>query len=132
MAFRSKLQIDGGKEFDVLNCNYSFRRDVDAKGRPSSSVYGGNIYITVESTTKVSLFDKMSTQFKPNTGTVTFKKDDEDATLKELKWKNGYIVELGEGMQVVGEHPMLITLTISAQEITFGDAILEQNWPELN
>jgi hypothetical protein len=60
------------------------------------------------------------------------KKDDEDATLKELKWENGYIVNLEEGIHVVGDHPMLITLTISAQKFTFGDAILEQNWPELN
>jgi hypothetical protein len=49
-----------------------------------------------------------------------------------LKWENGYIVNLDEGIQIVGDHPMLITMTISAQKITFGEALLEQNWPELN
>jgi hypothetical protein len=131
MAFRANLNFEG-EDFDVINCKYSVERDVDSKGRPSSNLYGAKIVVTVESTSKISLFDKMASQFKPNSGTISFKKDDEDATLKELKWENGYIVSLEEGIHVVGDHPMLITLTVSAQKFTFGDAILEQNWPELN
>jgi hypothetical protein len=130
MAFRANLSFEG-EDFDVIKCNYSVERDVDSKGRPSSNLYGAKISVTVESTSKISLFDKMASQFKPNTGTISFKKDDEDATLKELKWENGYIVSIEEGIAIVGEHPMLITLTVSAQKFTFGDAILEQNWPEL-
>jgi len=130
MAFRATLSYEG-EEFDIIQCNFSLNRDVDSKGRPSSNLYGAKINITVESTSKVSLFEKMASQFKPNSGTISFKKDDEDATLKELKWENGYIVNLEEGIHVVGDHPMLITMSISAQKITFGDAVLEQNWPEL-
>lgn len=130
MSFRANLNFEG-EDFDVIKCDYSIERDVDSKGRPSSNLYGGQIHITVESTSKVSLFDKMASQFKPNTGTISFKKDDEDATLKELKWKNGYIIGLEEGMHIVGDTPMLITITISAQSISVGDALFEQNWPEL-
>lgn len=39
MAFRATLTF-GGKDFDVLSCNYSLKRDVDSKGRPSSNIYG--------------------------------------------------------------------------------------------
>ncbi|MDR0796407.1 MAG: type VI secretion system needle protein Hcp [Tannerella sp.] len=130
MAFRATLSYEG-EEFDVIKTNFTVCRDVDSKGRPSSNLYGAKINITVESTDKVSLFEKMASQFKPNSGSIAFKKDDEDATLKELKWENGYIVNLEEGIHVVGDHPMLITMTVSAQKITFGDGILEQNWPEL-
>ena len=130
MSFRANLSFEG-EEFDVIKCDYTIERDVDSKGRPSSNLYGGQIHITVESTSKVSLFDKMASQFKPNTGTISFKKDDEDATMKELKWNNGYIIGLDEGMQITGDTPMLITLTISAQSITIGEAIFEQNWPEI-
>ena len=49
MAFRSSLNL-GGKEYDVLECNYSLKRDVDSKGRPSSNIYGGKITVRVEST----------------------------------------------------------------------------------
>jgi len=131
MSFRANLSFEG-EDFDVIKCDYAVERDVDSKGRPASNLYGGKINITVESTTKVSLFDKMASQFKPNTGTITFKKDDDDATMKELKWENGYIVNIDEGMTTVGELPMLITLTISAQSFTIGDAVFTQNWPELS
>jgi hypothetical protein len=131
MSFRATLKLEG-EDFDVIRCNYSVRRDVDSKGRPASNLYGGKINITVESSSKISLFDKMASQFRPNTGTISFKKDDDEATLKELKWENGYIVNLEEGMQIEGDHPMLITITISAQKFTIGEAVFEQNWPELN
>lgn len=131
MSFRANLNFEG-EDFDVIKCDYTIERDVDSKGRPSSNLYGGKVHITVESTSKISLFDKMASQFKPNTGTIAFKKDDEDATLKELKWENGYIIGIEEGMTIVGDTPMLTTITISAQSLSIGDAVFEQNWPELN
>ena len=57
MAFRANLAFEG-ENFDVLKCEYSVKRDVDSKGRPSSNLYGAIIKIVVESTSKISLFDK--------------------------------------------------------------------------
>lgn len=130
MSFRASLNFEG-KDYDVLKCSYSIEREVDSKGRPSSGLYGGKIYITVESTTDVSVIEKMATQFKPNTGTIIFKKNDEDSKMKELKWENGYIISFKEGIEIVGEIPMAIEFVISAQKLTIGDAIFEQNWPEM-
>jgi hypothetical protein len=130
MSFRANLDFEG-KTFDVIKCHYTIEREVDSKGRPSSNLYGGKVYITVESTTDVSLIEKMSTQFKPNAGTITFKKGDEDAKMKELKWENGYIVGYHEGIEIIGEIPMSTEFVISAQKITIGEAIFEQNWPEM-
>ncbi|MDR3338881.1 MAG: type VI secretion system needle protein Hcp, partial [Candidatus Symbiothrix sp.] len=115
MSFRANLNFEG-KDYDVIKCYYTIEREVDSKGRPSSNLYGGKIHLSVESTTDVSLIDKMATQFKPNTGSITFKKNDEDAKMKELKWENGYIVEFKEGIQIVGEVPMLTEFVISAQK----------------
>jgi len=130
MSFRANLSFEG-KEFDVIKCHYSVEREVDSKGRPSSNLYGGKVYIKVESTTDVSIIEKLATQFKPNTGTITFKKSDEDAKMKELKWENGYVVEYKEGIEIVGEFPMTTTFVISAQKLTIGEAVFEQNWPEM-
>lgn len=47
MAFRATLSF-AGKEFDVLDCTYSLKRDVDSKGRPSSNIYGGQIRLHVD------------------------------------------------------------------------------------
>lgn len=130
MSFRASLSFEG-KEFDVIQCDYAIEREVDSKGRPSSNLYGGKITMLVESTDDITLIDKMASQFKPNTGTITFKKDDEDAKMKELKWENGYIIDLEEGLEIVGDIPMGIRFTVSAQTLTIGDAEFKQNWPEM-
>jgi len=130
MSFKANLNFEG-KDYDVIKCHYTIEREVDSKGRPSSGLYGGKIYITIESTTDVSVIEKMATQFKPNTGTITFKKNDEDSKMKDLKWENGYIIGFKEGIAIVGEIPMATEFVISAQKLTIGDANFEQNWPEM-
>ena len=58
MAFRATLSF-AGKEFDVLDCTYSLKRDVDSKGRPSSNIYGGQIRLHVESTDDTSILENI-------------------------------------------------------------------------
>jgi hypothetical protein len=129
MAFQAKLKI-GSKEFDVISVNYSFHRDVDSKGRPASGVYGGAVNLVVESTADTSILEAMvNNQFKPQDGTVTFKKSDEDSKMKELSFSKGYIVQYTEGLDTVGAQQMLIHFTVSAQTIKVGSADHVNDWP---
>lgn len=128
MAFRATLSL-GGKEFDVLDCDYSLRRDVDSKGRPASNIYGGKVRVHVESTEDTSILEQMVSQFKPISGSIVFKKGDEEAKMKELVWENGYIVEFEENIDVIGNKPMTLTFVVSAQVLKVGSAQFEQNWP---
>lgn len=129
MAFKATCKV-GSKEFDVISCDYAFRRDVDSKGRPSSGVYGGTVNLTVESTDDTSIIESMVNQYKPIDGTVTFKKSDEDAKLKELSWTKGYIINFQESLDITGAQPMLIHFTVSAQEIKIGNADHKNDWPK--
>ena len=128
MAFRSTLNL-GGKEYDVLDCSYSLKRDVDSKGRPSSNIYGGKITVRVESTEDTTILETMVNQFKPFNGSIEFKKGDEEGKMKELTFENAYIIEFAEGIDIVGPAPMSISVTISAQTIKIGGAEYEENWP---
>jgi len=128
MAFRATLKI-AGKEFDVLTCGYKLERDVDTKGRPASNIYGGKIKIHVESTEDTSLLESMVNQFNPISGSVLFKKGDEEAKMKELEWENGYITSFEENIDIVGSKPMSIKMEVSAQVLKIGNAQFEQNWP---
>lgn len=128
MAFRATLNL-AGKEFDVLDCDYKLERDVDAKGRPASNIYGGKLRVRVESTEDTSILEQMVNQFKPITGSVIFKKGDEEAKMKELTWENGYIISFEESIDVVGARPMATTFVVSAQVLKIGGAQYEQNWP---
>lgn len=93
MAFKASFKFSDSREFDVLRWDVKFNRDVDPKGRPASDIYGGKIYVEVESTPDTIVLDKMFKQYQPVNGSIVFKKADEDAKMKELVFENGYVVE---------------------------------------
>ena len=99
MPFKATVEI-GRKELDVLKCDYEFRRDVDSKGKPSSGVYGGTINLSVESTDDTSIVESLVNQYKPIDGTITFKKSDENAKMKEVSWEKGYFIHLRKGIDI--------------------------------
>ena len=108
MAFRASLELNN-KEFDVLYSNYEFSRNTDPKGMPSSSVLGGRVKATIESTEDTSVIEAMlNSPFKPVEGKIIYKKTEEDAKMKE----------------------MTITITFSAEEIIVGSAALDNRWPK--
>lgn len=130
MSFRASLEMNG-ETMDVLLCDYEFSRETDKKGRVSSGVYGGRITFEVESTASTGVIETMlNSQFKPFDGAITFKKTDEDAKLKELTFTNSYIVFYREVLEVIGERPMYMRFTVSAETITIGNATHENRWPQ--
>ncbi|MFL1895026.1 type VI secretion system tube protein TssD [Aquimarina sp. 2-A2] len=130
-SFRAALEL-GGKEFDVLATEYAFSRDTDKKGKISSNVYGGRINITIESTSDTSVIEAMlNSQFKSVEGKIIFKKSEEDAKMKEVEFRNGYIVYYKENLNVNGDIPMTINFTISAEEMTIGNATIDNRWPAM-
>lgn len=132
MAFNASFKFSDSKEFDVLNWHIKFNRDTDPKGRPSSGIYGGKVYVEVESTPDTIVLGKMFKEYQPVNGSIVFKKADEDAKMKELTFENGYVVDYEEALCVANEYPMTIKFVISAQKVAIDDAQFEQNWPENN
>lgn len=130
MSFSTKLKIGSKEPVDVIKCDYALHRDVDAKGKPSSGVYGGTINVAIASTDDTSIVESMVNQYKPISGTITFKKGDEDAKMKELSWENGYVIRYQEGIDSVGSQPMQIEFTISAEKIKIGNAEHTNTWPK--
>ena len=130
-SFRATLEM-GGKEYDVLYSNYEFSRSTDSKGRPSSSISGGRVSVTVESTEDTTALESMvNSQFKPIDGKIVYKKTDEDAKMKEIEFKNAYIVHYKETLDTTNEVPMTIAMTFSAESITVGNAELDTRWPRV-
>ena len=126
--FNATLKFKG-KEFDIRYVDYSIERDVDAKGRPASHLYGGLIRIIIESTEDTTILENMVTQFNPHNGTIEYKKGDEEAVMKELNWEQGYIIKFKETADVEGKKAMVIDFTVSAKILKVGNAVFEQSWP---
>ena len=130
MSFKAKLTL-GSKKFDVLHCSYSLRRDVDAKGRPSSGVYGGTIQFEIESTDDVSIIESMTNnQHKAIKGDVVFMQRESTAEMKKLQFEDAYVIQYSEALDSVGSNPMTINFVLSARKLVLGNAQHENEWPK--
>ena len=132
LRYLKKIFYNSVAELRVLRWDVKFNRDVDPKGRPASDIYGGKIYVEVESTPDTIVLDKMFKQYQPVNGSIVFKKADEDAKMKELVFENGYVVEYEEALNVANPYPMTIKFAISAQTVKMDEATFVQDWPENN
>jgi hypothetical protein len=129
MSFSSKLKV-AGKELNILNFNYLLKQETDATGRPSSVTRGGKITITLESTGETTFFEWMSNNFERKDGSIVLVKRDNNATLKELKFKEAYLVEYAENFDSTGQNPLSETITLSAKELDLGNGKHVNEWPK--
>jgi len=130
MSYRAEIDV-AGKIMDILSCEFEFNRDIDSKGRASSRVYGGQFTVQVESTANTMLLEQMlNNQYLPFDGSVVFYKGDEDdAEMKKLEFKRAYMIHFNEKLDILGKNPMLIELTITAEELLMGPAAYNGGWP---
>ena len=128
MSFTSKFKTSSGKERNILSVEYAMLQETDKTGRPSSVTRGGKIFITVEGTGETDLFEWMTNSFERKDGVIKFIKRDSDATLKELKFTEAYIVKYTENFDASGENPLTETLVLSAREIELGNAKHTNDW----
>jgi hypothetical protein len=127
MSFKVKLKV-AGKEINVLSCNYALKQETDPTGRPSSITRGGKLTLTVESTGDTSNFEWMTNNFERKDGSIVFIKRDTDATLKELKFKEAYMVEYRENFDGSNDAPVTETFTLSAKSIELGSGQHVNEW----
>ena len=128
MSFTSKFKISSGRERNILSGAYAMLQETDPTGRPSSVTRGGKIHLTVEGTGETDLFEWMTNSFERKDGSIVFKKRDSDATLKELKFKEAYIVKYTENFDSTGENPLTESFVLSAKEIELGNAMHINEW----
>ncbi|GGN08908.1 hypothetical protein GCM10010967_50870 [Dyadobacter beijingensis] len=123
-SFDAYFTWDGGPSGDgiaVISCSYSLSQSTDDKGRVSSKVYGGNVFIQVDSSSasdSQSLWEWMvDPDGKKASAKVTFKNVDEEQTQKELELTDVYCVQYSESFVETGSMPMTTSITLSAREI---------------
>jgi hypothetical protein len=126
-SYSASFEIDGNK-FQVITCNYSFGQSMDAKGQPSSDILGGSISLQIAANDDSSIIGWMIDPNGKKNGSIVFKRSDQDSTLKEVKFEEGFCVGYSESFTANAQMPMTITLNITAKKISVGDATLEKKW----
>ena len=135
MAVNARLTLDSLKDVRIIDFSYHFNRDIDASGRPSGAVRGGTIQLTIESTKSAFLAVWMTTQTgKTKSGHITIQDDDDDnKSVKKIKFDDSFIVQFGEHFSWQGGENMLESFTVSAHKITIegdgGPAEFQNEWP---
>lgn len=127
MSFKAQFKA-ANLELTVLDCQYNLAQEIDATGRPSSITRGGTITVTVEGTADTALFEWMCNSFERKDGSVVFFKRDSDATLKELKFKEAYLIYFSETFSHESSNPLKVVFTLSAKEITLGNGTHTNAW----
>ncbi|MYY27264.1 type VI secretion system tube protein TssD [Elizabethkingia anophelis] len=127
MSFKAKLKV-AGKEYNILKVSYGLFQETDATGRPSTVARGGKIDVVLEGTGATDLFEWMTNSFERKDGSIVFAKRDSDATLKELKFTEGYLVKHNEDFDSNGDNPLTEAFTISARKIEMGTGAYENEW----
>jgi len=126
-SFSATFKLDG-TEYDVMTCNYSFGQATDEKGRPASDVQGGNISVQIAVSDDSAVMGWMIDPYAKKNGSIVFKRIDQDSTLKEVQFEDGYCVGYSESFNANAASAMTMTLNISARKVTVGDASHEKKW----
>ncbi len=127
MSFKAKFKV-AGKERTILSVNYGLKQETDATGRPSTISRGGKIEITVEGTGETDLFEWMTNSFERKDGSIVYLKRDSEATLKEVKFEEAYIVNYKENFDSEGDNPLTETFVISAKAVEVGTGKHVNEW----
>ena len=127
MSFKAIMNL-AGKDYTVLNVSYGLFQETDATGRPSTVSRGGKIDVTIKGTGATDFFEWMTNSFERKEGSIKFLKRDSEATLKELKFTEAYLVKHKERFDSTGDNPLTETFTISARKIEMGSGAYENEW----
>ena len=71
----------------------------------------------------------MMDAYKHKDGKITFYKRDSEQKMKEVSFKDGYVISYTETFTNMGENPMSEHFVISAKELKVGDAEHKNEWP---
>lgn len=131
MSYKAILNISGSKsgnsEFDVLSCHFNFRRDIDSRGKITSSLKDGLIHVEIESSESAKFFGYIGTN-EELSGKITFYKPDSDQRLKQIEFKTAFLAQYSESMVATGNVSMTTNITISAQSITLEGENVMWDW----
>ncbi len=127
MSFSARLKVDG-VDARVLECSYTLNRDVDFSGRPSGDVRGGRVLVSIEGSENTGFYEWLIDPYALKDGSIIFKKKDDDATSKELQFKDAYLIRRTENFTQTGDNPLVETLEFSARELTLGGGTHENEW----
>ncbi len=125
MALQGSLKILGQKNtYDIIQCEYSFRQNVDDTGKPSSRPRGGVIKFIMPATSDDDVFFYKWMIHKTQVESGLFRfcvfSANNKRSYKSVQFLNAYCIELSDFFNDQDSKLMYTTVTISAEVIRIG------------
>lgn len=114
-SFSADLKI-GSDKYKVGACSFSAFQIVDANGKAGSTSKAQQIVLTIEVGDNTSVLEWMVDPYKRMDGAITFKKKDENSTLKELKFTKAFLSSYQEQFTSEGDETF-VTINIVAEKV---------------
>lgn len=127
-TFKATIEILG-EEIEVINYTIEFSRKTDPKGRPCSAILGGRFTFDTEATSSTFLAELMlNLGHKPVSGKMRFFHPEDNKTMRELTFKDAFVVHYKESCSINKSTPIRISCTLTARIVTIGNAYQDSNW----
>lgn len=130
MATRTAtINADGIQEREVLFVKYELNQQTDVEGQPTGTTRGGKITVRVKSNDdgNTDILEWMIDTYMSKSGTISFP-NRQGGEMKHLDFKEGYVVEYAETYDSTNELLQYEEFTISAKEISIGNARHNNRW----
>lgn len=121
MSFRAELTVEGAL-YQIRSFYTAIHRDTDDRGRPSSMPTWASI-ITIDATDDTTITNWMIDPTKEVEGQITIYRIDEDAKLKEIKFKKSYCLFMRDRF-IAGTSVARCEIAISGGELDIDAASL--------
>lgn len=130
MATRTAtITADGIQEREVLFVKYDLNQQTDVEGQPTGTTRGGKITVKVKSNDdgNTDILEWMIDTYMSKSGTISFP-NRQGGEMKHLSFKEGYVVEYAETYDSTNSLLQFEEFTISAKEISIGNARHNNRW----
>jgi Hemolysin coregulated protein Hcp (TssD) len=124
----AKLKIDGSDiEFEVLQMSYSIHQPKDFKtGKPTSEVNSGSINMSVNAGSDTIFVNWAIDSYGKKSGSITVSKFEEEGTMREIKFEDGYLTEFSE--TVGGNGTLTTSMGITCKKLDINGEVIEKKW----
>lgn len=125
------LTLNNSK-YEILRCCYTFTRDTDAKGRPTTGVRGGDIRVVLESGKESPILSQMLIDTVPSVkGSIELLAGEDEACIRRIAFEEAYVHSHSEALQTRSSSPMMLEISISPIRLDVNDRVrLDRRWPE--
>ncbi len=133
MSFEATFTVED-KTFKVLSFHYQTSRDHDRTGRPTSALTGIKMELLLEHSPDCILLHQWAyTNYDVKNGKITFMRRDNFQKQTEVRFEDGYIVDISVSFTNSEQQPMTERIVICANKFEYesqGNLVINaMEWP---